>query len=193
MTKIAIVDIDGVIANADARFAKAELTKEQWLMERQQGLPYANDPQTEKEATNVYWRTVFTPELVALDTLIEGAEEALEYIMTGYDAHTDLIFFLTSRPLAMAEATIEWLNAHMTFGFEISHLIFKAPAFQYTKTVVWKAGMIQTLAALYGASELVVIDDEQANIDELLKHAPFPGVEMLNCYTSLQEAAEDGD
>ncbi len=44
------------------------------------------------------------------------------------------------------------------------HLVMKPPAFQYTKTVVWKAGIVQMLAAMFEASEVLFVDDESTNI-----------------------------
>lgn len=183
-TRLAIIDLDGVVADATARFAKAELMKEQWLMERQQGLPYAIDMQTEKDATNLYWRTVFNPEHVPLDTPIPGVSEALLDIQAkGYK-----VIFLTSRPASMQDATQEWLFRHTVYDSD-DELVMKAPAFQYVKTTVWKAGMVQTLVELYHASDVLIVEDEQINIDEHLKYVSTE-VQMRRIYKSLAEAVE---
>ncbi len=180
--KLAIIDLDGVIANVDGRFEAAELVKEQWLMERQQGLPYANDPVTERDATNIYWRAVFDPEQVHLDILIEGANNALLDIQAqGYK-----IIFLTSRPEDMRQATVEWLFINTVYDGD-DELILKPPAFQYTKTTIWKAGTIQMLTMLYGAGDLLVVEDEQANINEITRYSVPLGVKRETC-KSLAEA-----
>lgn len=172
MTKVAFIDLDGVVANADARFALAEQTanaKHDQVLSR-------------GSWTDLYWRTVFTPEHLTLDTLIDGAKDALyELEQEGYQT-----VFLTSRPEHMREATQRWLFQHELEAPE-DWLVMKPAAFQYVKTVVWKAGTIMQLAAMLGADEVLVIDDEQMNLDELQQYShPF----KLKCCKSL--ALSDG-
>ncbi|SRR5579875_1013187 len=181
MTRLCIVDIDGVVADSTARFAKAEEAKQKAIKLLE------SDPATwsiaKSKATDLFWRTAFTPELVTLDTLIEGTLEAVRNLWSdGWD-----VFFLTSRPESMRNATIEWfrVNRFPSFLVDGEKLYMKAPAFQYTKTIVWKAGMIETIAANYEAEEVLVIDDEQVNIDEIMKYAekaPY----TIRCYKSLK-------
>lgn len=189
MNKLAIVDIDGVIANNTARFAKAEEARHNAMPDKLEDALSLTVAQ-EKELTNLYWQTAFTPELVSLDTLIPEANKHIAILEKArYRA-----VFLTSRPEAMREATTDWMyknfimvspyldHYHSKVPYE---LIMKAPAFQYTKTTTWKAGMVQTLASLYGASEVVFIDDETANHDTILA---YEGNYALTGYHSLQEA-----
>src|SRR5579875_3666894 len=104
MDKMCIVDIDGVVADNTARFAKAEEAKQSYLAT----LPTSTDGIGTREATNLYWRTAFTPDLVALDTLIDSAARDVNALWAdGWD-----IFFLTSRPESMRNATVEWLRAN---------------------------------------------------------------------------------
>ena len=173
MSKLAVVDIDGVISNSDERFARAErLASQAFDKERQY-----------KQWTDLYWGHVFDPQVVSLDTLIDGASEGLDELeQDGYE-----IILLTSRPEHMRERTVEWCYEHEVES-PSWRFIFKPKAFQYVKTVIWKAGTIQQLAAMFEANEVIVVDDEQANIDELQKHThPF----KLKCYKSL--ALEDED
>jgi len=186
-TRIAIIDIDGVVADATTRFAKAEEVKQRYIEELQQELGVTD----ERGATDTYWQTVFSPEHVPLDTLIDGAIEALDTLQFTHGYH---ILFLTSRPEAMRDATAEWLYYHKANFYrkvlsDERRLIMKAPAFQYVKTVVWKAGMVQTLAALYGASDVLIVEDEQVNINEHLKYVSSE-VQTRQIYTSLKEAVE---
>ncbi len=179
--KLAIIDIDNVIANPAARFARAEEEKQEYLNDPDS----FSDPRT---ATDVYWRTAFDPELVALDTLIEGANEALNRLYgDGYD-----IYLLSSRPEAMREATLAWLDAqHIRRYWYDDRLVLKPAAAQYTKTVVWKASVIHMLAAMQEAEEVLVIDDEQAIIDEVMRFAdsvPY----SIKCYRSLRMEEEAG-
>lgn len=191
--KLAIIDLDGVVANVDARFQAAELAKEQWLMARQQGLPYANDRVTERSATDVYWRAVFDPAQVQLDTPIEGAADSMAVLAKReYE-----VIMMTSRPESMREVTRRWLfDQDIPLGIP---LVMKSSAFQYVKTVVWKAGMIQHLAAFYGAmeaafiGEVLVVDDEAANRDHLATFADtFAKLVIVESLAQAVAYARDG-
>ncbi len=180
MTRLAIIDVDGIIANVDARFAKAEEARNAYLRS-QQGIPDGFSKSNIAHATDLYWRTVFTPELVSLDTLIDGVNDALLDIQVqGYK-----VVLLTSRPDSMRSATMHWLLDNGLWD-RYNDLVMKAPAFQYTKTTVWKAGIVQTLEAFYAATDLLIVDDEQANINEHLKY--FSNVQTRELCKSLAEA-----
>lgn len=174
--KLAIIDLDGVVANATARFEQAKADAEAAFVEQ---------AYEKREYDNIYWRAVFNPAYVSMDTLIEGVREALNTLEWHYR-----VIFLTSRPESMREATSLWLVQHNIYQNEANGanrlMVMKEPAFQYTKTTVWKAGMIQTLEALYGATDLLIIDDEQANIDEHLKY--FSNIQTRELCKSLAEA-----
>ena len=181
--KLAIIDLDKVICNGDARFAKAEEAKQAFVNDLLAHFGKV-DSASEKDATNLYWHTVFTPELVELDTLIDGVHEALDQLQRdGYG-----VMLLTSRPESMREATEQWLAGKALVNRYLNPfpLIMKAPAFQYVKTTVWKAGMVQTLEALYNVTDLLIVDDEQANINEHLKY--FSNVQTRELCKSLAEA-----
>lgn len=178
LTKVAFIDLDGVVACPDARFQRAEEARNAFI-KRHQETQFSS--YSEKEATNIYWCTVFTPELVSLDRPIDDVNGLLlDLENAGYQ-----LLYLTSRPEAMREATLRWLVAFTVFDSN-DKLIMKAPAFQYVKTVVWKAGMIQTLQEMYGATDVLIVDDEQANIDEHLKY--FSAVQTRLLCKSLVEA-----
>lgn len=172
--KVAFIDLDGVVADATKRFEHAEhLTSMQYDKSRQSKL-----------WTDLYWRTVFTPEHVTLDTLIADldVEKALDQLEEdGYD-----LVFLTSRPESMRAATRIWLQQHRLWEqvrvAEMRQLVMKPAAFYYTKTVTWKAGTVQMLASLSGATEVLVIDDEDVNVNELQR---FTAAWTLRCYKSL--------
>src|SRR5260221_1413319 len=170
--KLAVIDLDGVVANATARFEQAKADAEAAFVEQ---------AYEKREYDNGYWRAVFNPAYVSLDTPIDGVNEALLDIQQeGYK-----VIFLTSRPEDMRDATAHWLFEHTVYDGD-DELIMKAPAFQYVKTTVWKAGMVQTLEALYGATDLLIIDDEQANINEHLKY--FSNIQTREICKSLAEA-----
>jgi hypothetical protein len=137
MTHLAIIDLDGVIANSDARFARAKLPD-----------------------GSIDWNTAFNPDLVATDTPISGAKEAIERLMQrGYT-----VVFLTSRPIAMQDATVAWLEA---YGLEYHDLVMKPRSAQFIKTVRWKASEVFRLVTIAGheANGSLFIDDEELHRD----------------------------
>ncbi len=188
MTKICICDLDGVVADNTKRFEKAEEAKQQWQAShrvpgtsailKEYGAPGAND---------IFWQEAFNPASVVLDTLIEGVSEALDKLYGEYG-----VIFLTSRPESMRGATEAWLEGH---DISVEHpqfgdfLVTKQPAFQFVKTVTWKAGMVQMLHKLFDADTVVFIDDEEANRRAVLDAYPDGGdFGMVRVYGSLAEA-----
>lgn len=198
MAKIAIIDLDGVVCNNEARMEHAKRAKEAYR-QRLEAL-FADELNNNVNAVyvkqgitalleNLYWQVAFTPELVTLDTLIEGVPRAIEQIeLAGYN-----VFFLTSRPESMRQATTDWIGSLtpetvLLSGEWSDQLIMKPAAFQFVKTTTWKAGTIQTLAQHYHADTVLAVDDDQANIDELNKHVSTFGT--LYTAKSLEEAVK---
>lgn len=186
MHKVAFVDLDRVVANPQARFAKAEEAK----------LAYINVDATvrlkaaligARSAIDFYWREAFNPIHVPLDELVDGADgDIIALTLQNY-----IVVFLTSRPSSMRIATLAWLEFYnLLASDEFYRLVMKESAFQYTKTIVWKAGMVQTLAAMLEASEVLFITDQQVEIDELQRFEhPF----LLRVALSLDEAVNGKD
>lgn len=168
MNKLAIIDIDGVLSDSSARFAKAEEAKATYLatQDMKDAAKHHGLDQIRKEADKVYWQTAFTPELVALDTLIDGVPQALEQIeRAGYD-----VLFLTSRPESMRQTTVDWfwsLSPNFVVldgeGAYRDQLIMKPASQQFVKTITWKSGIVELLVRLFGVDELLYVDDEQAH------------------------------
>lgn len=162
MSKIAIIDLDGVCVDSSARFAKAEEAKAAYVESQDwdDALENHGTAYLEKQATDLYWRTAFTPDHVQLDTLMDGVSDALAQINQIYT-----VYFLTSRPETMRNATLIWLrrqgNVPHPLGWD-ERLIMKPLSQQYVKTPVWKAGTIEVLARLLQPDDLLVVDDEHA-------------------------------
>jgi phosphoglycolate phosphatase-like HAD superfamily hydrolase len=190
--RLCVVDLDGVVADSTARFAKAEEAKQRFIADMRLGNILSSSKPWSERAVDVYWKTAFSPELVSLDTLIAGVPQALDALAAdGYR-----VLFLTSRPESMRAATIQWLDGHdllrawshtpriMTPARELA---MKASAFQYTKTVLWKVGMVQTLVGMFDASEVLFVDDEEANC-EAMRASGLGDIVILHCRASLAEA-----
>ena len=151
--KLCICDVDGVLCDTSARFERAEQAKREYV---------ARDDADARNVAQIFWDTAFAPGLLALDTPLPGVERALTDIeLAGYS-----IVLLSSRIEALREATLSWFWTHQPEVYDrVSNgtLFLKPPAFQYTKTVVWKAGTAQMLAAFYGAESVLFVDDEESN------------------------------
>ena len=150
-SSLAIVDLDGVVFNSTERFKKAE-----------------------KPEGGTDWSIAFNTDLLQLDTLIEGADEAIHQLeMHDYD-----VIYLTSRPESMYKATWARLTELHLSGPE---MVCKPDEKKYTKTVKWKADEVQEWAGKY--KNVVFIDDEAANrqaVEEL-------GLPNVVCKESLAE------
>jgi hypothetical protein len=133
MSSLAIVDLDGVVANSDARFVRAT-----------------------NEQGRVNWKVAFDPELVTLDTLIPGADKAIKML----EERRYNVSFLTSRPEHMRATTESWLAQH---GLDSYDLVMKPASAQFTKTVVWKAETVTQIVKQTGTDMILFIDDEEAN------------------------------
>jgi len=117
MSSLAIVDIDGIVANSDKRFELARTS-----------------------FGKIDWITAFDPANVPLDTLVPGADVAIAQLeQLNYE-----IVYLSSRPEHMYQATWTWLNELNLAGPQI---ILKPDIAKYVKTLAWKAERVQELAA----------------------------------------------
>lgn len=201
MNKITFIDIDNVIADPSARFAKAEEAKMAYLATCE--LPEQDEffgtrvgehvyqDSDVKRATNIYWRTAFTPELVRLDTLIDGTREALDHLDYVYER----LYLLTSRPESMRQATVDWFWRHspvvaLRSDGQSDPFILKPASQQYVKTITWKSGVVELLVRLFGVDELLYVDDEPRH-REAIAALNLPC--ELKIAASLQEAiALDG-
>jgi hypothetical protein len=201
--KLALIDVDGIIADPTKRLSKAEEAAQQaekqaydaWYKQNENSgiISLERGAEAERQIkqlrANIYWRTTFTPELVSLDTLIDGAGEALNAIAcAGY-----AMVSLTSRPESMRKATEQWLSAqhfeidtsHMPYMSGVDGLIMKPASQQYVKTLIWKQGVVELLVRLIEPTELLFIDDRE-DIQEAIAALDLP----CDCKIggSLQEA-----
>lgn len=150
---LALVDLDGIVTNSDARFAKATTNGK------------------------IDWRIAFNPDLVELDTLIDGCPACLSNLESnGYT-----VIFLTSRPEPMREATEQWLTLHGLLDHR--RLIMKPLSKQFVKTKTWKAEVVQELIEEMEPENVIFIDDEAANIATVTELLPD-----VRCFLTLAEA-----
>lgn len=167
--RFAFVDLDGVIADSTARFEHAKAITD---------ARYPNGSLADRDYCDLYWQTVFDPQYVPLDVLIEGAAD---HLMILSALHT--IVYLTSRPEAMRFATKQWLDEHNVLHFA-TNVLMKPEAAKYTKTFTWKASIIQVWASAFGATEVLVFEDEEINLNEIKRYVALPYA--LHCSKSLK-------
>jgi Protein of unknown function (DUF2608) len=173
MNKLALIGLDRVIADGTLRFTRADQTASARYDEQTQN----------REWNDLYWATAFTPELVQLDTLIDGVLPSLNLLtMQGYT-----IVILTSRPENMRLATLEWLNQH---GVPFAYLAMKPPVHKYTKSRVWLAGKVCELSCMLGADEVMYVESDEGARAEVLRYSyPF----ALTVYPDLAMQSDDDD
>lgn len=178
--KLCVVDVDETLIDTSPRFERA---REAYLATLQQSAQKFKE--AKQEAEQEFWRVANTPGLLELDKPLPGVESALSRIeMAGYS-----IVLLSSRIEALREATLNWFWAHMPEVYDrVSHgtLFLKTPAFQYTKTAVWKAGVAQMLVAFYGAESILFVDDDEDNRKAMLDQPET--WRSLRVVASLEEA-----
>lgn len=133
MSKLAIIDVDGVIANSDKRFEMAK-----------------------REDGSTDWKVAFNPSLLVHDELIEGVKEAIQHL---YDQGYTIVY-LTSRPEHMKQMSVAFLNHHGIGGPEYFD---KAEADKYIKTTAWKARVVQELTRRNQYERFLFVDDDEKN------------------------------
>ena len=157
--KLALIDLDGVVIDATARFARAEEIRLLHLSE-------AGD----KTANERYWREALDPAYTHLDTLIPGADEHLASLRReGFR-----ILYISSRPESMRDATLKWLYDHGLFDDQ-NLLVLKAASFQFQKTVIWYDWMADTFVHTFQSGHVVIVSNKQANIDAMKR--PIAGLQ----------------
>lgn len=144
--RIAIIVIDGVIANNAGHIMQKEISEKQ-----------------------MHWTLQ-----IALETVIEGSGKALRTLeQRGY-----LILLLTSRSERMRAAMLEWLYTNQVTP--LRRLEMKPDGELSAKE--WKAQRVGELAREYGASHILIVEDEQTHRDEMLVRNPKLSIAA---YTSL--------
>lgn len=171
---LAIIDIDGVLANGEARFELADAS---------------GFPQRGSGADN-YWAIAFKPEFVALDKPFDGILQQVDTIQ-GEDYR---IIYITSRPENLAQVTREWLD-RQDLPCAFFPVILKPSAAKFVKTPDWKASIIHALTnyikTCWGLESLLIVDDEMMNREAIAQAIGWPDApicEHIGLSSNLTEA-----
>jgi predicted secreted acid phosphatase len=177
--KLALIDLDGAVIDASARFRRAD------------DLRHAHPLPDSREAWDYYWREALDPTQCHLDTLVPGAADHLNALSReGYQ-----VIFLSSRPSSLRQATSTWLAEHALR--EDALLILKVRSFQYQKSIAWYGWLAETLIDASGAREILVVSDKEQNLAAMrrvLTDSQVPGVryfKQLSAIFDPNEGAEE--
>lgn len=145
MTKLAIIDLDGVVVNNAVRAHKA----------REAACKHVDNV---SEFNDVFWATMFDPALVELDEPVFGSVEMLILLEEAGFA----VLYLTSRPLTMRDATLLWLAKYgLMFGRDVIMKDFETD--RYTRTDEWKAKQVHNIVTTCQPDFVFFVDDESKN------------------------------
>lgn len=155
MSSIAICDFDGVIADNAEHTKIAQERARAFVFQQASGL----DNEAERKALSRFFYSeqgFFDNKLVEYDQLIIGCSEALVRLLEKYDR----VVILTSRPLSMREATLQWFSQRCP-GHENIAFIFKDSDESTMKTAAWKAHIVTSFAEQH--QTILFIDDDEKN------------------------------
>jgi hypothetical protein len=180
MTLLCCMDLDGVVVNRDAHLALARGV----YIARCKEEGKEPEPQTYNHGFD--WDTFQDSAHVPLDTLIEGAYEAIHALRNqGWR-----LVYLTSRPESMRWATLTWLSNQgiacqpVDGALRWIDVYMKDEEARYDKTPQWKAQQVMRLVEMYQASEILIVDDQISNLEAIVQVLTVP----FRVHTSLNDA-----
>ena len=155
MSSIAICDFDGVIADSAEHTKIAQERAKAYLLQQASSL----DREDERKALSSFFYSeqgFFDNRLIEYYQLMAGCSEALACLSEQYDH----VIVLTSRPLSMREATLQWFTRWCP-GYENITFIFKDSDESTIKTAAWKAHIVASFAKQYHT--ILFIDNDKRN------------------------------
>ncbi len=155
MSKIAVVDFDGVIADMTIHTQIARERAHAFALQQ------APDPESKayRKAASAFFYSeegYFDQDLLELDQPVIGSREALRQLLQEYDE----VIVLTSRPPSLQEATLAWFRRYFPEQEAITFL-FKESHEHEIKTAVWKAQIVAQFAKR--CETVLFIDDDERN------------------------------
>lgn len=155
MSKIAIADFDGVIADVREHTKIAQERARAFVREQTPGA----EGEAERKALSRFFYSeqgFFDNTLVECDQVVTGCHTALASLLREYDK----VVVVTSRPPSMREATLQWFSQWYP-GNENVEFIFKDVNESVLRTAAWKARAVAHFAQQY--ETLLFIDDDERN------------------------------
>lgn len=155
MSRIAIVDFDGVIADVTEHTKIAQERAKTFVLKQ----ALVSDEQAERKALSTFFYSeqgFFDNTLLEYDQPIPGCIEALTDLLQQYDR----VVVVTSRPLSLREATLQWFSQKCPACESIA-FFFKNSDENQVKTAAWKASIVARFAKQYDT--ILFIDDDVRN------------------------------
>jgi hypothetical protein len=177
MSKMAICDFDGVIADIAEHTKIAQERAKAFVLQQAPGL----DGEAERKALSRFFyseRGFFDNKLVEYDQLMSGCNKALAHLSQEYDK----VVVVTSRPPSMREATLQWFSRWCP-GCENIEFIFKDSEESVVKTATWKARIVAHFAEQYDT--LLFIDDDERNrktVEAIAAHLNNVTISVKSCF-----------
>ncbi len=166
MTKLALIEVDTIIANITEREQRAKSHAEARV--RDLGARAGNERWHHEYLTILYSQeALYNPDLVPLDTPISGATEILAQL---HRAEYHIVIY-TCRPHWMAGATENWLQRHSIAHDQLQCKNFADRTERFTKNAIWKAKAVDLAAPDH--DQVLYIDSDKRNIEavERVGHA----------------------
>jgi len=166
MTKLAIIDIDGVIFDVSARRQRA----------------------TKPDGT-LDWKIFLDPSLIMLDIPVDGVTQAISHLMQlGYQ-----LVLLTGRPEKLRQATIAGL---IDADIQWHYLLMRKDGDYRPSPILKTEEVLKYLDAQPAVDEVLVVDDQSENLAAIQAALDAREVACLCCthlgfvVSLLSEAAE---
>src|SRR5437660_890581 len=155
MSRIALCDFDGVIADITVHTKIAQERAKAFVLQNAPGL----DIEAERKALSRFFYSeqgFFDVKLIEHDQLMSGCDQALADISQEYDK----VVVVTSRPPSMRAPTLQWFSRWCP-GYEHIEFIFKDGDESVEKTTTWKARQVARFGEQYDT--VLFIDDDERN------------------------------
>src|SRR5579885_54052 len=185
MSKIAICDFDGVIADIAEHTKIAQERARAFVRQQASSL----DDAAERKALSRFFyseRGFFDPRLIEQDRPMNGCHQALAHLSQAYDK----IVVVTSRPPSLREATLQWFSRWCP-GYEHIAFLFKETEESVLKTASWKARLVAHFAQQY--ETLLFIDDDERNrnaVAALAADLPDVTISVRSCFEEWLRGAD---
>ncbi len=166
MTKLVLIEIDKTVADISKREQRARSHTEARV--REMGAR-AGDERGHSEYMNILYsqEALYNPDLVSLDTLIQGVTDSLAQLQqAGY-----CIAIRTCRPHWMESATTTWLKRYAIAYHQLQCKNFADRTERYTRNALWKAKAVEIAAPDHDQVLYVDADKRSIKAVEQIGHA----------------------
>jgi uncharacterized HAD superfamily protein len=177
--KVALVDIDGPVADNSARENFARIVVQSAM---KQVASFLDEKESEDLRKKIFYHEAafYRPDKVLEDKLVHGAQvDLFKLHEAGYE-----IRYLTSRPDHLFTVTGAWLKKQQLPVAEV--LCKHMGAFRFIRSDLWKEGVVEILIRSLNISHLIFVDDEEKNRTAVIRMA-----EQTGCRVQVSETVQE--